>query len=71
MKRAEHVIAHDATRGDMAYAMECLHCGEIQRFVMPMQVGVYMAAGKAFERLHRHCRKRDVSEQKEKSKHDA
>ena len=27
----DHVVVHDATRGDMAYAVECLHCGEVEK----------------------------------------
>lgn len=59
MKRAEHVVVHDSTQGDLACALECLHCGEVQRFSLPIAVDVWVAAGKAFERLHRRCRKRD------------
>lgn len=55
----KHVVCHDATRGLDAYAVECLRCGEKQRFVVPIRVDVYVAAVKAFERSHRGCKARE------------
>ena len=55
MKNASWIVCHDARAGDLAYAMECLHCGAVQRFALPIDVSVYVAAGKAFEKIHRRC----------------
>lgn len=59
-KTADHVIAHDASKGDKAYACECLHCGAVQRFVMPMSVSVYIAAGNAFVKEHLNCKPKET-----------
>jgi hypothetical protein len=56
--RSEHIVCYDGTRGDLAYAMHCLGCGQIQRVATPVSVPVYLAAAKAFVREHRCCRGR-------------
>ena len=57
MKRAEWVIVHDGTKGMDAYMLECLRCGAKQRFVLPMSVDAWVAAAKAFEKIHKRCTK--------------
>lgn len=56
MKPTPWIIAHDGTQGKDAYAMECLRCGEKQRFATPISITVYCAAAKAFEKQHARCR---------------
>ena len=58
MPNADWIVCHDSTHGELACALECRRCGTIQRVVVPMEVDVYVALGKAFERIHRHCRPR-------------
>lgn len=55
---SEHVICHDATKGQNAYMLECLNCGGIQRFSVPISITVYVAAAKAFEKMHKKCKPR-------------
>ncbi len=49
----EWIITHDATKGDMAYAMECTRCGVIQRTQTPIQISLWSAI--AFMKLHSGC----------------
>jgi hypothetical protein len=56
MKYPSWVVAHDATEGDDSYAVECLRCGDKQCFAVPISVTVYIAATKAFAKLHSRCR---------------
>ena len=50
------IIAYDATKGADAYAMECLRCGEKQRFALPLNLDIWLAASKVFQRQHAKCR---------------
>lgn len=52
------IIAHDATKGADAYMMECLRCGAVERFSLPISVTVYCAAAKAFVKRHKACKER-------------
>lgn len=52
------IICHDGTKGIDAYAMECLRCGEKQRVALPINVTLYVAMGKAFERIHKKCKEK-------------
>lgn len=56
-KGAEWIIAHDGTKGEDAYALECLRCGRKQTFSLPMEAMVWVGAAKAFEKIHRGCKK--------------
>jgi hypothetical protein len=47
---------HDGTKGEMAYAFECLRCGQIQKVATPIAATLWIALGKAFARYHRGCR---------------
>ena len=58
MKLTPWIIVHDGTRDKDAYAMECLRCGQKQRFATPINVTVYCAAGKAFEKIHAKCKEK-------------
>ena len=49
------IICHDATKGADAYAMECLRCGAKHRVALPINVTLYIAMGRAFERIHGKC----------------
>lgn len=55
-KETPWIIAYDGTKGADAYALECLRCGAKQRFVIPINVDVWVAAGMAFRKIHRKCR---------------
>ncbi len=57
MTRTDHIVVRDGTCGRDAYAVECLHCGTVQRFATPIAVNVYLAAARAFERDHKRCQK--------------
>jgi len=52
------IVIHDATKGVDAYAMECLGCGEKQRFALLINLDMYLAAARVFERNHRRCASR-------------
>jgi DNA-binding NtrC family response regulator len=52
------IIIHDATKGDMAYACECLRCGAIQKVVTPISIDYMVALAKAFAKQHRGCKER-------------
>lgn len=43
---------------DMAYAMECTRCGDIQKVTTPIAIDCYLAMAKAFIKLHRGCKDR-------------
>jgi len=53
--KPDWIVCHDARQGEMAYAMECLHCGQVQKFATPIELNVYAAAAKAFVAGHRAC----------------
>ena len=55
MKSRPWIIAHDAMQGADAYAMECLRCGDKQRFACPIDLDIYLAASKVFQKQHAHC----------------
>ena len=40
----------------MAMALECQHCGTIQKIVLPMEASLYIALSKAFITSHRECK---------------
>ena len=54
-KRADWIIAHDCTKGADAYMLECLRCGTKQRFVLPIAMDIWIAATKAFQKIHGRC----------------
>ena len=58
VKPTPWIIVHDGTRDEDAYAMECLRCGEKQRFALPINVTVYYAAARAFEKIHAKCKEK-------------
>ena len=49
------VIVHDATKGPDSHMVECLGCGGTQRFALPINISVYIAAAEEFARLHESC----------------
>ena len=49
------IVAFDAGQGSDAYAVKCLRCGEMLRFVVPISLGVWCAAAKEFTREHAKC----------------
>lgn len=53
------MIAWDATRGEDAYAFECLRCGTKQRFATPIDLEIYLAAAAVFKRQHENCQPRE------------
>ena len=55
------IIAHDAAQGEDAYALECLHCGDKQRFRTPLSVQIWLAASKVFQRQHARCEPRPAA----------
>jgi len=56
------IVWHDATQGEMAYAMECLRCGDIQKVATPINVDCLCAMMKAYAKNHRSCRPRNDQE---------
>ncbi len=56
------IIIHDATCGEMAYAIECRRCGAVQRVATPITVDCYVALSKAFGKTHERCKKTDQGE---------
>lgn len=54
-KNTDHVVAHDGTNG--FWGLECKHCLVRQAMPSPCAITVYVAAGKAFEKLHADCTK--------------
>jgi hypothetical protein len=55
--KADWIIAHDGTKGDDAYMLECLRCGEKERVATPISIKAYVAKAKAFRKIHKLCRK--------------
>ena len=55
-KTGDWIIAHDGTKGADAYMTECLRCGNMQRFTLPISVDVYVAAATEFVRIHSKCK---------------
>ena len=49
-RNTDHVIA-----GPGPEQARCNHCGMVLRFVLPMDVDVFVAAGKAFVKTHANC----------------
>ena len=55
----EHIISHDGRHGELAYAMECLHCGEVQKVATPMNLDCWVAVAKMFTRQHKRCKPKE------------
>ncbi len=55
--KEDWIVAHDGTKGADSYMLECLRCGAKQRVVPPIAIEVYVATARAFEKIHKHCRK--------------
>lgn len=53
------IVAHDGTKGEDAYMLECLRCGEKQRVATPISIKAYVASAKAFEKIHKRCQEKD------------
>ena len=54
------IVMHDGTKGEMAYALECLRCGTIQKppSGQPLPVDYWCKVAKGFERYHLRCKKK-------------
>ncbi len=50
------LIIHDATCGDLAYAMDCTRCGAIQKVATPITIDCFVALSKAFGKMHKRCK---------------
>uniref|UniRef100_A0A6M3JTB5 Uncharacterized protein n=1 Tax=viral metagenome TaxID=1070528 RepID=A0A6M3JTB5_9ZZZZ len=59
MFKADWIIAHDST-DSYPYMLECLRCGAIQMFKIPILVDYWVAVAKAFEAAHRKCRQEEI-----------
>lgn len=59
-RRAHHVVMRDTTPDDvnrLRYtSFLCEHCGDVYVFALPVNVSVFVAASKAYERAHRGCK---------------
>ena len=55
MKNRDWIICYDGTHGDKSYAMECRRCGAVQKVAIPIQISVWAAGAKAFQKIHRKC----------------
>lgn len=62
-KKAEWIIAHSSSKGPDAYALECLRCGYKQRFACPIPVEIWVAAAKAFLKMHKGCEEKKKQNQ--------
>ncbi len=56
MAACDWVVAHDATCGDLAMAMQCKRCGDVQRVALPIAIDLYAVMAKEYERLHSSCK---------------
>ena len=56
--KRDWIVMNDATAGDLAYAMKCLRCGDVQKVALPISIDVYVAGARAYSRMHVKCRKR-------------
>lgn len=52
------VICHDGTQGELAYALECLRCGSVQKVATPINIDCYIAMARAYGKQHSRCRPR-------------
>ena len=50
---ADHVRLGKDKRGDF---MTCQHCGNVQRFILPMSISSWAAMAKAYARDHKRCK---------------
>lgn len=55
-KATDWIVTHDCTKGVDAMAMECRRCGVKQRFALPLNVNIWLAAAKVFQRQHAKCK---------------
>ena len=53
-RKGDHVVVYSDRRGAGG---KCLHCGDELIVALPVDLGVWVAAGKAFARRHRNCPK--------------
>ncbi len=53
----DHVVSHDGSQGPLSYAMECLHCGDIQRVALPIDMSCWLAMAEAYMAIHAKCPK--------------
>lgn len=58
MSERDWIVCHDATCGELAYALECRRCGIVQRIATPISITCYAAMARAFEREHSRCKVR-------------
>ena len=58
--KQDWIICHDATHGDLAYACECLRCGDVQKVATPISINCHVALAGAFAKQHKDCRPRIV-----------
>jgi len=42
-ERCDWIVTYDATKGDMAYALECKRCGMIQKVALPLVVSLFQS----------------------------
>jgi len=64
MKPMPWLVCHDFTKGEDAYAMECLRCGMKQRVATPISIDMYSAMEKIFRRQHAKCKPKRKKEPK-------
>lgn len=55
---SDWIISHDGTQGELAYAMECKRCGDIQKVAVPINLDVYLAMAAKYMQLHATCKER-------------
>lgn len=63
MANRDWIVAHDGTKGNDSYMLECRRCGDTQRFAVPINVGIYVAAMKVFQRQHADCKIADTAKE--------
>ncbi len=55
-RNTDHCKVHSGDKPDgMAYALECRHCGTIQKVAVPIAADLYIILCRAFVKRHARC----------------
>ncbi len=55
-KATDHIVTYEKDLG-----FRCLNCGMKQTMSLPVDLDVYLAAGKAFIEVHKRCKKKELT----------
>lgn len=53
--KGDWIIANDGEQGEKANSFECKRCGDVCRYVLPIDLSIWLAMAKEFEKKHKHC----------------